>query len=130
MRGRALDALLANEGGKLLATTLPLWVAGEIEAREQNHDLATYCTVFTKEDGLLDFSADAQQNLRKIRAFEGWPGTYAFFERAGKRLRVQILDAEIKSGKLLPVLVKPEGKGEMTYEEFLRSGAKLASSSF
>ena len=130
--GKALDALLAHEGGKLLAQVLPLWVAGEIEAREQNHDLATYCKQFEKEDGLLDLSADAYQNLLKIRALEGWPGTYAFFERpstrsgqAGKRLRIQILDAHVDANKLVIDSVKPEGKKEMSYAAFLNSGAKL-----
>ena len=76
--GKTLDALLAREGGKLLAQTLPLWVAGEIEAQEQNHDLATYTEKFKKEDGLLDLNGDAYKNLLKIRAFEGWPGTCIF----------------------------------------------------
>jgi len=48
---------------------------------------------FTKEDGLLDLNDDAYKNLLKICAFEGWPGTYAFFERAGIKIRVAIIDA-------------------------------------
>lgn len=123
-QGRELDALLAREGGTLLAEMLPQWVAGEIDAVEQNHDVATYCKIFTKEDGLLNLKDDAYQNLLKIRAFDGWPGTYAFFERSGKKIRVQILDAEIINGRLQIMSVKPEGKGEMSYDAFLNSGAK------
>ncbi len=122
--GKALDELFANEGGKLLAQILPLWLQGEIQTQEQNHDLATYTEKFTKEDGLLDLKDDAYKNLLKIRAFEGWPGTYVFFERAGKKIRVQILDAHLEGQKLVLDTVKPEGKKEMRYEEFLRSGAK------
>ena len=123
-RGRGLDALLANEGGKLLAEIMPLWVQDEIEAREQNHDVATYCQQFSKEDGLLDLHADAYQNLLKIRAFDGWPGTYTFFEKDGKQIRVQVLDAHITNEKLILDIVKPEGKKEMPYADFARSGAK------
>lgn len=123
-RGSALDELLAREGGKLLAQVFPAWIAGEIEAQEQQHDIATYTKKFSKEDGLLDLSADPRQNLLKIRAFEGWPGTYAFFERSGKRLRVAILDAEVRNDALVLTRVKPEGRDEMAYEDFLRSGAK------
>ncbi len=120
----ALEQMLMREGGKLLAQILPQWIAGEIEAQEQNHDVATYCEKIEKENGLLDLNADAYKNLLKIRAYEGWPGTYTFFERSGKKIRVQILDANVASGKLLITKVKPEGKKEMAYEEFLRSGAK------
>lgn len=124
--GKALDELFANEGGKLLAQILPLWLQGEVQTQEQNHDLATYTDKFTKEDGLLDLKADAYKNLLKIRAFEGWPGTYVFFERANKKIRVQILDAHLEGQGLVLDTVKPEGKKEMPYEEFLRSGAKPA----
>lgn len=119
-----LERLLVRTGGELLAQILPLWVSGEIEAQEQNHDLATYAEKLTKEDGLLDLSSDGYKNLLKIRALEGWPGTYAFFERGGKTLRVQILDAHMEGAKLAITTVKPEGKREMPYGEFLRSGAK------
>lgn len=121
----ALENILVPEGGRLLARILPQWVAGEIDAREQNHDVATYAEKITKEDGLLDLKADAYKNLLKIRAYEGWPGTYTFFERGGKKIRVGILDADVINGKLYIHTVKPEGKNEMGYEEFLRSGAKI-----
>jgi methionyl-tRNA formyltransferase len=124
MRGRELDELLAHEGGALLTRMLPAWLSGEIEAHPQNDDVATFCHLFKKEDGLLDLHDDAHSNLLKIRAFEGWPGTYTYFERAGKKLRVQILDAHVNGNKLVIDKVKPEGKREMGYEEFLRSGAK------
>jgi len=127
MRANELEDLFIHESGRLLAQILPEWVAGHIEAREQNHDLATYCEKIKKEDGLLDLTADPYQNLLKIRAYEGWPGTYTFFERnrtPGVRFRVKILDAHIDNGKLIIDTVKPEGKKEMPYQEFLRSGAR------
>lgn len=119
-----LERILMTAGGTLLAQVLPLWVRGEIEAQPQNHDVATYSKKLSKEDGLLDLSADGYTNLLKIRALEGWPGTYAFFERAGKTIRVQILAAHLAGNKLVIEHVKPEGKKEMGYEEFLRSGAR------
>ena len=127
-RNSELERSLMSTGGKLLAQILPQWVHGEIDAHPQNHDVATYCGKIEKEDGLLDLSGDAHKNLLKIRAYEGWPGTYAFFERAGKsasrRIRVGIIDAHLENKRLVIDTVKPEGKKEMKYEEFLRSGAK------
>lgn len=124
-RGRELDVLLASTGGKLLAEIIPLWVRGDIEPQEQNHDIATFSQMFSKEDGLLDLvNGDPYQNLLKIRAFESWPGTYTFFERNGKRIRTQIIDALMEGKKLTLVRIKPEGKQEIPYDEFARSGAK------
>lgn len=119
-----MERALMRAGGALLAQILPAWIAGDIEARAQHHDLATHTGKFEKEDGLLNLSDPAYTNILKIRALEGNPGTYAFFERNGKRIRVQILDATLANGKLAITRVKPEGKSEMGYDAFLRGGAK------
>lgn len=123
VNGTELEHTLMREGGKLLAEMLPHWVDDEIIAREQNHDLATYCEKIKKEDGLLDLKADAYQNLLKIQAYQGWPSTYSYFEKDGVRIRVKIVDAHIEGTALVIDRVKPEGKQEITYEEFTRSGA-------
>lgn len=129
LRNSDLEKILLPLGGALLARILPEYIAGNIDPVEQNHDVATYCKKFSKEDGLLDLSGDARTNLLKVRAFETWPGTYAYFERpgragSGKRIRVSILDGHIEGTRFVPSLVKPEGKNEMSYVDFLRSGAK------
>jgi methionyl-tRNA formyltransferase len=126
VKNSELERILMQEGGALLAQVLPHWIAGEIEAREQNHDLATYCEKISKDDGLLDLNDDARRNLLKIRAFEGWPGTFAYFENKGKKVRVKIIDAHLEGGALAIDRVVPEGRREMSYSEFLKSGAKPA----
>ncbi len=123
-RAKELEEIATHESAKLLLSILPGWLKGDIEAREQNHDVATWCPKYAKEDGLLDLRADAYQNLLKIRAFDTTVGTHAFFERGGKKIRVGIMDAHIEGTKLVLDTVKPEGKKEMQYEEFLRSGTK------
>lgn len=123
-RASELEHALAHEGGALLAQILPLWVGGQLVSREQNHDIATYTQKFTKQDGELDLAGDAHANFLKIRALEGWPGTYAYFERNGKKIRVAILDAHMENDRLAIDSVKPEGKTAMPYDDFLRSGAQ------
>jgi methionyl-tRNA formyltransferase len=120
MRGSELDELLAREGGVLLAEYLPRWIAGEVEAHVQNDDLATYCSMLKKEDGQIDLQADAYQNLLKIRAYDGWPGTFSYVEKNGKRIRIKIIDVHIVEDQLILDRIIPEGKREMSYEEFMR----------
>ena len=124
-KASVLEEQATHESAKMLIEILPSWLKADIEAREQNHDVATQCPKYTKEDGLLDLRTDGYKNLLKIRAFDTTVGTHAFFERGGKKIRVQILEAHVDDEKLIIDKVKPEGKKEMGYEEFLRSGAKL-----
>lgn len=120
---RELETQATHESAQLLSEFIQPWVAGDIEAHEQNHDLETLCPRLEKSDGYIDLSADAYRNLLKIRAFDSTIGTHTFFERGGKKIRVGILDAHIEGAKLIIDTVKPEGKKEMPYEEFARSGA-------
>lgn len=122
-RASVLEEVLAREGGKLLCDMIPLWVNEEIEARPQNHDVATYTRKFEKRDGEIRFMDDPWENLLKIRAYEGWPTAYAFFERDGRQIRVQLLEAHVANNVLVLDTVRPEGKNTMSYSEFVRTGA-------
>ena len=78
--------------------------------------------VTPKEDGQIDLSGDTEMNYKKIRAYDEWPGAYFFTERSGKKMRVRITDAEYTNNELKITRVVPEGKKEMSYEDFLRGG--------
>lgn len=116
-----LETMLAHEGGKLLAEAIPLWISGDITPEEQDHEKATFSQKIEKSMGEIDLLGDPLSNLRKIKAFEGWPGTFFFQDRNGKKIRVKIMDAELDDEEKLRILrVIPEGKKEMDYEDFLR----------
>ncbi|MBI2617842.1 methionyl-tRNA formyltransferase [Candidatus Kaiserbacteria bacterium] len=116
-RASELEEALARKGGALLAEVLPKWIEGKITSHEQEHENATFSKKIRREDGLIDLNGDAYQNLLKIRAFDGWPGTYFFV--GGKRIK--ITDAEVRDGKLEILRVIPEGKKEMSYKTFLKT---------
>ncbi len=121
LHGQVLDERLARQGGTLLAAVIPQWLRGDIEACEQDHTKATFCTKISKEMGELDLSTDSYQNLLKIRAFDGWPGTFFYAQKRGVQLRVKIVDAELAAdGTLAITRVIPEGRKEMSFEDFLR----------
>jgi methionyl-tRNA formyltransferase len=121
MRGRALDALLAETGAELLVETLPSWFSSEHRETPQDHGAATYTEKFAKADGELDLAADPYQNYLKFCAFDGAPGAYFFGEKNGARVRVKVTDAAFEDGTFRILKVVPEGKKEMAYDAFLRS---------
>ena len=120
LRASVLTELLATEGGRLLAEVIEPWVTGTITPEEQNHDHATYCGKFTKEDGALDLSHDSYENYKKYLALEGWPGTYFFAVRGGTLMRVNITKASYQNKNFVIERVIPEGKKEMSYDDFMK----------
>ena len=122
---------LASLGAKLLVETIPKWIAGEIKPKPQDEKKATYTKIIKKEDGKIDWSKPADEIERQIRAFNPWPGTFTFWKKNNKVIRVKILEAEVsqptadqpkagKDNKLIIKKLQPEGKKPMTFEDFKR----------
>ncbi len=121
LKGSILEALLADEGGKLLVEVVAPWVRGELRPEPQQHEQAIHTKKYEKEDARIDLTGDPYQNFLKIRAFDANPRAYFIMEKNGKPFRVIISEAEYKDGMLALTRVIPEGKKEVSYEDFLRS---------
>ncbi len=106
-----LEKTLAVGGAQLFAKILPDWLSEKIEAKKQEESQVTFCKKIEKTDGEIDLSGDAYENYLKIKAYEGWPGT--FFFKDGKRIK--ITQAEFKNGELKILKIIPEGKKEMLF---------------
>lgn len=132
-----LEKELGALGAKLLADILPNWLAGKVEPEPQEHENATYTKKITKEEALIDFTLphaydgiQGYANFLKIQAYAGWPQAYAFFEKKHglakgedyTKVRVGIKEARWNdSDNTLHITrVVPEGKKEMSFEEFKR----------
>lgn len=112
-----LKKYLAEIGASLLLNSLPYYVSGDLEPEEQNETEATYTHLFKKSDGLVDENAPEAIVERKVRAFDEWPKVTTTVN--GKR--IQILAVHFDQEKKLVIdRVKPEGKSEMNYDEYLR----------
>lgn len=118
-KGSTLTKALAHQGGVLLSKTIPEWLSTQ-SAQAQDHTQATFTKKIMKEDGRIDLEGDPLLNYKKIQAFDEWPGAYFFTERNGKEIRVRITEATMHDGALQILRVIPEGKKEMSYEDFLR----------
>ena len=112
-----LRDVLAHEGGKLLAETIPEWLLGNINAQEQEHDEATYTKKITKDAGLIDLNSGQALNYRKFLAYTPWPGVYFYKNEK----RIKITDAEYSDGKFVIKKVIPEGQREVGYKNFLHA---------
>lgn len=119
-KGLELEEMLGTLGGKLLVKTIPEWIAGSITPKEQDHDNATYTKKMTSGSGQIYLDDDAVRMYRKIRAFDSWPRAYYITKRGDRDIRVVVTEAHLADGKLILDRVIPEGKKEMSYEDFMR----------
>jgi len=127
--GQSLHDKLAQIGGELLIKTLPGVLSGVIQPQKQIDELATYAPQIKKDDGLIDWTQDAAQIERTVRAFTPWPGTYTFWN--GKQLKIHA--GEVAAGDAEPGIVKQSnqaivigtGSGLFAVEQVQLQGKKL-----
>ncbi|MBN2553165.1 MAG: methionyl-tRNA formyltransferase [Spirochaetales bacterium] len=82
----SLSRTLAGMGAELLVSALRGLEQGRIEGIRQEESRATYCSLVNKDDGRIDWSADAGLIERMIRAYDPWPR--AFTTWGGRRLNI------------------------------------------
>lgn len=90
-----LHDVLAKLGAKLLVEILPKYCAGEITPMPQDESKATYSKLLKKEEGHIDWSCPVEEIERMVRAFNPWPGAYGFWNRNGKKLKIDIVRARV-----------------------------------
>jgi methionyl-tRNA formyltransferase len=69
----ALTELAARKSAALIGPVLRSLARGLLEGRPQNHGEASYCSLLSREDGRVDWSASAAEIDARIRAFTPWP---------------------------------------------------------
>ncbi|PHQ24933.1 methionyl-tRNA formyltransferase [Marinobacter guineae] len=84
--GGSLHDRLAEMGGKAIVKALELLAKGELSGEAQNDELACYARKLSKDEGHIDWSTDAIDIERLIRAFNPWPGTYT--DLGDQRIRI------------------------------------------
>ncbi|AOY89390.1 methionyl-tRNA formyltransferase [Marinobacter salinus] len=88
--GGSLHDRLAELGGRAILDALHLLEKGELSGEAQNDKLACYAHKLSKEEGHIDWTRDALDIERLVRAFNPWPGTYTDLDR----LRIRIHEAQ------------------------------------
>jgi len=134
--GGTLTEKLAPLGAELLLDALPGYLDGSILPKPQQENQATYAPMLKKGEGLLDFNLPAVDLVRKVRAFNPWPGTYTIISELpfkihsahrqegpsnpGKRMVVDGNPAiSTSTGLLVLDEVQPPGRKTMPGRAFL-----------
>ncbi len=134
---QTLHDKLAKAGAELIVETIPRYISGEIKPVPQNEEEATYCPQIKKEMGKIDWSRSSEEIFNQVRAFTPWPSAFTKFrgklvkitkaqpvEGTGKPGEVIRADRELivatGSGALKIERLKPEGRKEISGEEFIR----------
>ncbi|MCQ2544920.1 MAG: methionyl-tRNA formyltransferase [Clostridia bacterium] len=98
--GEQLHDELAEMGAKLICETLTKLEAGEITPEKQDDSLSTYAPMISKEDGHVDFTLNAKEIERKIRAFNPWPGSFASLgDKTYKFWKAEVLATDEAAGE-------------------------------
>lgn len=77
---------LAVSGARVLIDTLKAYADNTIQPMPQDHDLATYAPMLTKNDGLINWNKSAKSLENFVRGATPWPGAYTFW--GDKRLKI------------------------------------------
>lgn len=89
-----LSARLAVMGGRLAVETLDRLERGDLEARPQPAEGASYAPRLTREAGAVDWSLPARGIADRLRAYTPWPGLTATLRGAPVKLvRARPLEA-------------------------------------
>jgi methionyl-tRNA formyltransferase len=137
----SLGQKMADTGADLLLETMSSILDGSIQSVPQPENGAAYAPMLKKEDGLLDFSQQAVDLSRRVRAFTPWPGTSFRWENQplkvikaravtgvtvypGEKLIIDgFPGVACQNGILLLEEVQPAGKKAMSGKVFL-NGAR------
>lgn len=92
----SLSEKLSILGADLMMQVLPAYMGGKLLPQPQEDSQATYAPMLRKTDGLLDFSQPANLLVRRVRAFNPWPGAFTTHQNA--ILKVHAAHAEAGSG--------------------------------
>lgn len=112
-----VEIIAGKEGALLL---VPYLKGKEISIQEQNHSEATFTKKFTKEDGQVSLDMPLNDIARVFRATTPWPGCFFMHVHNQKNIRVKINSMKYMNHEYSIERVTPEGRKEMSFEDFKR----------
>jgi len=116
-----LSSELAKIGAELAIIAIPRYLIGLMKPERQKGE-ESIAGLIKKEDGLVDLSKDSSEIIeRKTRAYNPWPGVYTIINDKN----IKIISVHLENGSLVIDKIKPEGKSEMNYSDYLRGNPPI-----
>ena len=140
----SLHERLAELAVPVMKESIAMLGSGEATRTPQDETLASYIGKLDREDGRLNWTKNAEQLERRIRAFDPWPGTFTTVEEGGGSKRLKVFPPasigahdSLKPGEVLVedgrlwvgtgggslelTTIQPEGSKRMAVREYLRA---------
>ncbi|MFH1597732.1 MAG: methionyl-tRNA formyltransferase [Patescibacteria group bacterium] len=83
---QTLEEKMKIFGSTLLIETICPFLAGKIQAIDQDKSQPSYTMIITKEDGLIDWQKSAVEINNQIRAYIPWPSSFTRWQ--GKQIKI------------------------------------------
>ena len=120
---------LAALGGRMIVEALKGLSGGKLPATPQPDEGVTYAAKISKDEAALDFRLPAEQLLRRIRAFNPFPGALAQVNDTSIKIwRACLQDSSGRPGEILAAdaqsLVVACGQGSLKLLELQKPGGK------
>ena len=135
--GASLHDRLAELAPDALLQALRELRAGSAPRVPQDSSASTYAPKLRRDDGLIDWKLPAEVIVRKIRAYQPWPGAFTLLQ--GRHLKIfaamttdstgppgQLVSTDDQitiaagAGAVSLLEIQPEGKRRMSVAEYLR----------
>ncbi len=131
---------IVDVGVPALLESLKDLVSGQLIPQEQDHSRATYCKLLTRSDGEINWQEPVRVILRKINAYNPWPGTWSgqlkIFAARESEVVLPPAQVDVNNGRLLVgtgstaieiTELQPRGGKRMQTADFLRGRPSLDS---
>ncbi|MGC1322240.1 MAG: methionyl-tRNA formyltransferase [Candidatus Udaeobacter sp.] len=126
--GGSLHDRLAQIAPEALLESLQLVAAGNAPRIAQDNARATYAPKLKREHGLIDWSESAEAIVRKIRAYNPWPGAFMKVDRQNLKIfSASVVDLNGQPGEILrndKDLIVATGKGALSLSEVQLEGKR------
>jgi len=117
-----------------LKEALYLFKLGKLSPQKQSDEGVSYAPLIKREDGFTDFTEPAERIIRKIRAFQPWPGVFTKFKE--RILKIHSAEKremfhEVEPGTILNIskegILIATSKGALLLKELQLEGKKKIS---